>query len=533
MLSDLKNKLPHIYAFFIHEHQAFKAKHPEDASDFGDLWNQLIAKEEQLVKTVIVFIKLIDARLAKADFTKELHQNKQVLFTLPPVLQQSAKNQTLLEAIFEDVKLQSTRVIKRSGVEDILLYHWQLASGEDAGFLFILDEMKDSLLIESGIKDYLQAKEDRQKQQQAAAAPQPEENRYLKYANELFESVRLFEQDVLQVATKEEKRYLMREVFKEIVFNTSAKQKLNFAYLDNYDNFQFSSVVEYIAAVLREEVEYYLSNIPNMPPEIVHDVIESAKRFLQSLALSFEERYGELLKEIIADSFLECVAAAESMPKIPKIIQEAITGTRKYKPILEITKGNSVATKADMMWMRLRQAKLARDKALAEEQKSVDYYEKKVTGMKKNLIAIRNASKLTLAAIKKFTPQDVCDIALNEDGSRTEDKRLIQFVPKGDLTLELIDKADRARRGGKTAMQKEDGKNALKFYNNLHINNTENVLKEKIRSYNEELPVYEEKLQKAIDRLEEVEEHGIEMFDDSLKAMKDALIKNLGKKREY
>ncbi len=532
MQSDLKSKLPHIYKHFIKDQQTLKANTPEGTPEFAKAWNALIAQEEQIVKTVIIFIKLIDAKILKKEFVKELHSAGKVLFNFPPTLVKLIHDPTMFEAIFEDVMLQNQRVFDRHQVSEVLFYEWGLdSSGEAPHMVFELSSIKDPLILTTGIKEYASAKE--AKKAKPAHAPTPQgmspEDKFRKFANELFESHRIFEKEVLQVSGKSEKTFLMRQIFKEIVFNTDAKFTLNFAHLDSYDNLKIGSVHKYIVQLLREEVEYFLNNIPHMPKAIVEEILSSPKsdEFLTSLAKSYESKYGEMLNEIIADSFLECTAMAESMTTIPGIIQQAINGTNHYKPILEITRGNSVATKADQVWMRVRQAKVQREKILADEQKNVDYYQKKVDGMKKNIVAIRTAFKLTVGALKKYTPQMLVDIALNEEGEYTEEKRVLQFAPKGDIALYLIEQADRGRRGAKTAMQKEDGKKALKFYENLNVNNTENVLKEKMRQYNTELPEYEEKLNKALDRLEELEDQGLEAYDDTLKTIKQAIMENL------
>jgi len=403
--------------------------------------------------------------------------------------------------------------------------------------LLELKEIKDDLLITSGIKEYQDALEEKNAPivEESEPAQMSQEDKFRKYVNELFESVRIFEKDVLQVVSKKEKEYLVKQIFKEIVFNTDAKEKLNFAFLDTYDNFKVQNVIVYIKDVLKEEVKYFLDSIPKMPKEIIAEILDSKKsdEFLESLAESYERKYSENLKDIIADSFLECAASAATMTQIPSIIQEAIAGTRLFKPIFEISKGNNVATRADQLWMRVKQAKIERDKILKEEKVNVDYYTKKVNGIKKNIIAIRKAFNMTLSSLKQYDASMLCDIALNEDGEFNEEKRLLQFVPKGEVALALIEMVDRGRRGARTPGQKEDFVKALKFYNNLNINNTEQVLKENLRQYNQQLPEFEEKLANATEKMEDLEDKGLETYDQNLRVMKQAIIENLGKPRSY
>lgn len=537
MQSDLKSKLPNIYRHFLKDQATLKGKSDEKSPEYAKAWNNLIASEEQIVKTVIIFIKLIDAKILKKEFVKEWHNAGKIIFNFPPTLVKLIHDLTMFEAIFEDVMLQNRRVFDRHQVADILEYDWELDhSGEAPHMRILLHSIKDPLILTTGIKDYIAAKEAKNKPAPKSQQPQAQstEDKFRKFANELFESFRIFEKEVLQVVSKSEKSFLMKQIFKEIVFNSEAKNKLNFAYLDSYDNLKIGNVRDYIVQLLRDEVVYFLEHIPNMPKPIIEEILSSDKstEFLDSLARNYESKYGEMLREVIADSFLECTASAESMTSVPGIIQQAINGTNHYKPILEITRGNSVATKADQVWMRVRQAKIQREKVLADEQKNVDYYEKKVTGIKKNIVAIRTAFKMSIGSLKKYTPQMLVDIALNDDGQYTEEKRVLQFAPKGDIALYLIEQADRGRRSAKTAMQKEDGKKALKFYENLNVNNTESVLKEKMRQYNTELPDFEAKLDKAANRLEELQEEGLEIYDDTLKAIKQAIMENLCKRKE-
>jgi hypothetical protein len=93
--------------------------------------------------------------------------------------------------------------------------------------------------------------------------------------------------------------------------------------------------------------------------------------------------------------------------------------------------------------------------------------------------------------------------------------------------MALIEIAERGVKGARTPMQKEDFKKALRWYKNLHINNTEENLRQKLQEYNNNLPQYEAKLSGAISKYEDLENKGLEAYDTSLQAMKQIMLKNL------
>lgn len=536
MLEELKNQLPNIYKVFMQEQQELQSKYAEKTPEFARGWNSLIALQEQIINTVVVFIKVVDAKILKKDFIEKLSITGEIEFSFPPALLKIIKDQKLFEAIFNDMRIQNQRVLKKYKVDGVLKFEWQLKSSPSLFVVLRLKELNDEILMASGIKEYEEAlkQKDEPVVEEIEPSEMSEEDRLKKYANEIFESVRIFEKDVLQVSSKSEKEFLAKQIFKEIVFNSDAKEKLNFAFLDSYDNFKMQNVIEAIKNVLKDESRAYLETVPNMPKDIINEIMSSKKcdEFIESMALGYERKYSDILKDVIADSFLECAGSGATMTQIPSIIHEAVKGTRVYKPILEINKGSSVATKPDQLWMRVKQAKIEREKALKEEKATLDGYAKKVNGIKKNIVAIRKAFNMSLSSLKKYDASLLCDIALNEDGEHSEEKRILQFTPKGEVALALIEMVDRGRRGARTPGQKEDFAKALKFYNNLNVNNTEQALKEKLREYNEQLPIVEEKLNNTTEKYEELEGKGLEIYDQTLKLMKETIMQNLGKKRE-
>jgi hypothetical protein len=526
-------KLPHTTKYFIAKQNELKKKFQnQKSSAFIQEWNKLMQQKENVVKAVAMFIKLVGNKLLLDTFLQKEVVDGVHQFKFSPMLEKLVKDNDLAKAIFEDVSEQTLRIIKKYKANEAIDCLWNLTTeGRKVLFEFKINKIKDSLILQTGIKNYIEKREElKNKTVQKEPELSPEE-RAKKYVNELFESFRIFNRDILGIKSKRQKKAFAIELFKEVLEYSDDRNKINFKYMQTYDDFDISVVNNAVKEVLKHRVEEYISNNDDIPNDIVDDIVHSRKSdyFLLSLSKNFIEKFFKELKNLIADTFFETAALGKSAATIPPIIQEAINGTLKYRNILVSGRNNWIASKDAQVWNRVTIAKKKQEAEIKELEETVAYYKKKINGIKKNIKAIRQAQKIDMNYISKYTASLLCDIALNEDKSHTEEKRLLQFVPKGPVALRLAEIVERGKRGARTPGQKDDFARALRFYEGLNSNNDINSLKLRLKTYNEELPEYEERYENASERLEEMKRRGLEFYDDALNIMKQTIIENLGK----
>ena len=469
------------------------------------------------------------------DFLEKQLEDNKYDFKFPPSLKKTIQDKKLINAIFEDIKQQTEFVLAKYKADEALSHEWRLIEDRYIIFEFRISEIIDKLVLKTGIRKYIEEKKSKLNKILNKAPELSPEDRTKKYVNELFESFRMFNRDILNVKSKRQKKLFAIELFKEMLENTSAKKILNFKYMKSYNDFDFSVININLKELFKEEVISFVKTTKEIPNELAIQIVNSQKSdyFLLSLSKNYSESFLKELKNLIADTFFECTGMGKSATTIPPVIQEAISGTSNFKNILAIDRSNWVASKDLQVWNRVKIAVEERRKDLIEAKKTVDYYEKKANGIKKNIVAIRKASKIDHSFISKYSAQLLCDIALNEEKEYTEEKRLFQFVPKGSVALKLFEMVERGKRGARTPGQKDDFERAMRFYSRLNSDNDINSLKQKLQMYNEELPNYEEKLENSYEKYEILSTQGLEAYDDALKVMKRTIIDNLGRKKVY
>jgi hypothetical protein len=133
--------------------------------------------------------------------------------------------------------------------------------------------------------------------------------------------------------------------------------------------------------------------------------------------------------------------------------------------------------------------------------------------------------------MRAMTLDELKEIVINDDGSRAEQKRVLQFAPAGEITLWLAEQMERAQRVGRNDIQKSEYKRAAVFFENCNINNTAKELANKAAIALEEIPKLKETLAVATKKAEALENRGLHTFDDALEKMREAFIRNIGKTR--
>lgn len=354
------------------------------------------------------------------------------------------------------------------------------------------------------------------------------------YMETIFGSRRDFEKEVLQVTAKEEREEYARAMFEDMLENGKAKTMLSFCHMESYNQLNLRAIVAGFLSGIWEQIAYFLGEECGLEPEDVDQVVKNPRyrEFVQNVATHYIAEYGKLAKEAIADSFFMMVGKAPNMTSVAPVIQEAINGTRKYRSVF-FDNGRRVASKDEQVWVRVNQAQLEREKRSARVREETERTRRLVAGLEKNVEAFKKAKKIKVEKLQKYSFSDLRDIVVKDEDEggkdRTEEKRLLQYLPSGDGTLFLMELANKGFRSARNDIQKEEFERTLKYFSILHSNNTPATLQIKWKELMEELPKKQASLERQENRLAEMEAVGLENFDETLALFKKVIIRNLGK----
>ena len=352
----------------------------------------------------------------------------------------------------------------------------------------------------------------------------------LEYLISLVKYPLAFEREVLKSNEGDDgAKVFVTRAFRQVINSEKHRKHLNFLHLASYDDFNLKWLLVGLQEELSKTIEAFMVSECGLSEEEAAAVLATreAKVHLLQMGQKYLKRFAGAYRELIANTFFELVGRAESIKQISAVVQDAINGNNRYVSIFK--QGTSrIASKPDQVWMRVRQAKLERDKANRELIEEVDKLSKQVSGLEKNIQAISRAKQFSMAQIGRYKHEDLRDIVVNEEGERNEEKRLLQFLPSGPLTMHLAELAHKGLISATNDIAKEEYKRTEKFFNNLHSNNTPKALEMKLLSLSEEFPKRKGYLQRLQEQLDEARSQGLEAFDEALAKMKKAILLNLG-----
>ncbi|GHS85712.1 hypothetical protein FACS1894103_7120 [Campylobacterota bacterium] len=348
-----------------------------------------------------------------------------------------------------------------------------------------------------------------------------------------FLSQSTFESELFMVNDSSELYEVMKASARSIIERPRARQTVNFKSLETYSQFRIEGCVLALKEQINTEIDYLIRKEAGFDAVIAQEVRNDQKKqaFVLEQSKKYFIQFQSCFKEAIAETFFERILAAVDMNMVDKVIQEVIDGVGAYAPVLIMANGASIVRKSDQIWMRLKQAKLAKEKELKAAQENYERLMKKVHGIELNIKAIEDARSLKLSEVQAMTLDELKEIVINEDGSRTALKRIFQYVPSGEIALYIAEQMDRGRRGGRNDIQKAEYKRATAFYENCHINNTAKELTNKSTAFITELPKVKEAFAAADKKIKTLEARGLWTYDDSLMKIRQAFIDNIGKTR--
>jgi len=159
-----------------------------------------------------------------------------------------------------------------------------------------------------------------------------------KYIDNLFKDKALFEWEVLHVSSHYDRLEVM-----EILAKTLVREKLiyeiNFLYLQSYDDFKFTQIVNIIFHEIANEWVSFATEVLHYPKQEAIDELQDKARvkFIYAIAKSYYEKYKRYIFQEIADTFIELVSNVEHDKEISKLIQETLQSSLiKNRQILEL-----------------------------------------------------------------------------------------------------------------------------------------------------------------------------------------------------
>ena len=155
------------------------------------------------------------------------------------------------------------------------------------------------------------------------------------YINLIFSERLLFEWEVLHVFSQDDRLEVMHILAKTIV-RDRLKYEINFLFIQNYEDFKFSQIVNILFHEIANEWLVYATEVLKYPKNIAIEELKDKKRvrFIHSLANTYYKKYKEHIFEEIADTFLELVVDIEEETKL---IKDVLQGDlMKSKHILSI-----------------------------------------------------------------------------------------------------------------------------------------------------------------------------------------------------
>ena len=343
--------------------------------------------------------------------------------------------------------------------------------------------------------------------------------------DQLFSNKTQFENIVLKIYDEKNIKTFVINAFYEILSSDEYCKYLNFKHLVSYNDFKLSKAVEALEAKITKNAKRYIVKKRELDERILRN--NSYRTFMHTLAVEYIVANRQHIMLMIADTFIDTI---NSVSPIPEVIYEALQGTMNLLPILSTTEG-VVTSKPEQIKMRIVQAEKEREKRNAAFKNNYIKAKQLLVRVQKNIEAFKRAKTITIADLKQLTFQELREIAINDEPKYMQQKRLLQYLPSGELTLYLRDLAAKGIAFAQNETAKEEYKLTYKFFENLHINNSPNTLIQKEKDLNAQLPKSEMRYMEAQHLNDEAESKRLEYYDEGLKRVYDAFILYAGKKR--
>ncbi|MCV6607945.1 MAG: cyclic nucleotide-binding domain-containing protein, partial [Campylobacterales bacterium] len=341
------------------------------------------------------------------------------------------------------------------------------------------------------------------------------------------EKPEIFGKNVLDETSEEKLESKIIEICEKIFTDSPHRKKLNFQYMNDYDEFTMLHFVKPLVEQLWKMVEKYALEKLKVNPkkyEKMRDDKENQTLMLK-LARKFISNYRAKLSSMVAATFIEEIGKLEKAASESGFLEGIIKGTPKHQSILIGADNLPVATKLQQVWMRTQQAKKKREEDTKDIRADYLMYKSQTEGYENSIKALHRAKHLTVEDVKDWGHEELRDFVTDDDFK--EDKRLLQYIPSGEITNILMTRAEKGPLAAKNEMAKEDYERTLNFMEVLHSNNTEQTLDYKLEELYENKDKKERLMYTTKDKLEREMKKDLAKYDEALSRMKDAVMFNI------
>lgn len=337
----------------------------------------------------------------------------------------------------------------------------------------------------------------------------------------------------LQIAPKRRERNLqdfMRQLAKVI----TKRQPTALAELKHYDDLDLKAIPSVIFSILKDLfIKHALEEAPEKKIEELRERLKKDTRLKETLE-KLAEQYAATYKSIITDAFVNrffsIAADVVKVTKIPKILEEMVEGTTKYRPIFETETGH-VTHRGDQVVMRVKEAMKRKDENLQKWREKIISLDEKVASIQIDEQAYQQSRELTESQLKRFSPAQITDIVMNKDGKFTMEKRTLAWLESKYVTL-LLQTLIQAKDSQKMEQRKAALNGAINYMRSLEENNQPDFLKAKLSSHMNQLKHYTTDLNSVHEHFDTENNTPLEAYDSDLKKMKEAFVKNFCQPRK-
>ncbi|KIM11066.1 MAG: hypothetical protein KU37_08150 [Sulfuricurvum sp. PC08-66] len=353
------------------------------------------------------------------------------------------------------------------------------------------------------------------------------------YLEKIFSSDDEFERIIFEIETNEDRRAVMVDLASYVVNQSDLKTKLNFKLIKSYNALDVSDMAFAIVRVLFDEVVDWAQE--HFPKEkgIAAAIQEDRLKMymLHTLGMRYFDEFQGLFFDAIAESFFDLIHEAESFRHVSKIAQDAITGNAKNRSLFLLDNGSQIVRRADQVWIRVDQAHKIKKRQLYTLANDLKKYKADLEDMQVRLKAFEIAQTLTPEMLTHYSAERVREIFTEEKAEFALDRRVLGYIPSGDLAYQMETLCERAAINAKTPVAREEFKQIQTFFTKAKMNNTPTDLKMRRDEIVQKLPHRKQRYKEMLQQYQTLKEDPIFIFDEQLAKIKEVMVANLAHRK--
>ena len=355
------------------------------------------------------------------------------------------------------------------------------------------------------------------------------------FVSKIFESYDFFENNILGIETPKDRKEVVLSVVEEVLYESSLKQKVNFCFLYSYNNFSLKEFPLYIMHTVLEQVLIVLKEDIFLTDDELKIIKEDKVKveYIYKLCLHYFKTYKEPIMSMLAKTLFELADQANDIKEISQILKEAVLGTAKHRSLVLKEGGIPVISKADQLWMRIKQANKEKKSKIFALEQEIKNLKMRINSFKENIDAIAKSKKLYKEDLEAYTLERLRDVFTNKDAKSIKERRILSFVPAGSMAYILEHKAEKGVIASKFQTQKDDFQKIMQFFEKCKFNNTAKQIDFKLKDFEKSLLVKQNILNRSNKKLEKIFNTNLENFDPFLQNIKKVIIRNLATLKSF